>query len=259
MGARLRLVRPLADAISMANQRFRTPYPGTCVRCGSPVEQGAWSYWERERLGISCCSCVESLDTAPNGPERAAARRDYELRDYGPLNHERAEPLSVPPAVSGDAAVSRILDELAAEGVQVLHGRRIPKLRATIDHIAVAPTGVYVIATKSAEGSIAVLRRSFSRKHDLYVGKENRTAWVTALAKPVDAVRGALDGDPIPVLPTVATVRVQWPLVQRSFTIDGVTVVSWPTLRKRLGKPGPLQPETIERLAQTLQVAFPEA
>ncbi len=136
--------------------------------------------------------------------------------------------------MSSDAAVHRILDEVAAAGVQVLHGRRLPKLRATIDHIAVAPTGVYVIATRSAEGSIAVLRRSFSRKYDLYVGKENRTAWVSALAKPVDAVRRALEGDPIPVLPTVATVRVQWPLVQRSFTIDGVTVVSWPTLRKRL-------------------------
>ena len=72
-------------------------------------------------------------------------------------------------------------------------------------------------------------------------------------------MRRALDGDPIPLLPTVATVRVQWPLVQRSFTIDGVTVVSWPTLRKRLGKPGPLQPETIERLAHTLDIALPAA
>ena len=213
------------------------------------MEQGAWSYWERERLGISCCPCVESVDTAASDAEPAAsaAQRDYELRDLAP------------PARSGDAAVDRILDEVAAEGVLVLHGRRIPNLRATIDHIAVAPTGVYVIATRSAEGSIAVLRRSFSRKQDLYVGKKRCTAWVSALATPFDAVHRALAGEPIPVRPTVATVRVEWPSVPWSFTIEGVTVVSWPTLRKQLGKPGRLQPETIERVAHALQVALPAA
>ena len=226
------------------------------------MEQGAWSYWERERLGISCCPCVESVDTAATGAEPAAsaAQRDYELRDYRVRGYEaRPQRVATPPALSSDAAVDRILDEVAAEGVLVLHGRRVPNLRATIDHVAVAPTGVYVIATRSAEGSIAVLRRSFSRKHDLYVGKKRCTAWVSALATPFDAVHRALAGESIPMWPTVATVHVEWPSVPWSFTIEGVTVVSWPTLRKQLGKPGRLQPETIERLAQTLHVALPAA
>jgi hypothetical protein len=248
----------------MANQRFRTRYPGTCVECGSPVESGSWSYWERGRRGLTCCACAES-----SGAERGAARRDdalpyRELRRTpdGPnlvAVHERPAPGAYASSTSTDAAIDRILDELAADGVRMLHGLRIPKLRVSIDHIAVAPSGVYVIDTKSDEGSIAWVRRRFSRKHELYVGIHNRTAWLSGLRKPVDAVRAALDGAPVPLHPTIATVRVQWPPLHESFAVDDVTVLSWPVLRKRLGRPGPLQPETTEQIARILLRSLPPA
>ncbi|HEV8116278.1 MAG TPA: nuclease-related domain-containing protein [Acidimicrobiales bacterium] len=42
----------------------------------------------------------------------------------------------------------------SCEGVHVLHDRLMPHSRANIDHIAVAPSGVYVIDAKRYEGNV---------------------------------------------------------------------------------------------------------
>jgi len=49
------------------------------------------------------------------------------------------------------------LDRLAGEGLYFLHDRRIPPTRANIDHIVIAPTGVYVIDAKNYAGRAQLL------------------------------------------------------------------------------------------------------
>lgn len=44
------------------------------------------------------------------------------------------------------------LNELGSDRIRVLHDRRIPGTRANIDHLAVTPTGVYVIDAKKYAG-----------------------------------------------------------------------------------------------------------
>jgi len=44
------------------------------------------------------------------------------------------------------------LDRLADTGLYFLHDRRIPPTKANIDHIVIAPTGVYIIDAKNYTG-----------------------------------------------------------------------------------------------------------
>lgn len=58
----------------------------------------------------------------------------------------------------GERAVGKMLDGLRAEGVVAIHDRRVPGKRANIDHIAVAPTGLFVVDAKNVAGKVAASR-----------------------------------------------------------------------------------------------------
>jgi hypothetical protein len=52
----------------------------------------------------------------------------------------------------GEERLGGRLIELAGESLRVLHDRRIPGSRANIDHLAVTPTGIWVIDAKKYKG-----------------------------------------------------------------------------------------------------------
>ncbi len=75
--------------------------------------------------------------------------------------------------------------------MQLLHDRRVPRSRANIDHIAIAPTGVYVIDAKRCRGKIRV-SRSLLRPPKLLIAGRDRTKLIAGLATQVSVVRTAL-------------------------------------------------------------------
>ena len=88
--------------------------------------------------------------------ERRKARREARIREAHPRIGGVLLALSDDPQTTKAWAVGAreeellrgMLDRLAPEGVQALHDRRIPKTKANIDHIAVAPSGVFAIDAK---------------------------------------------------------------------------------------------------------------
>ena len=54
-------------------------------------------------------------------------------------------------AVTGEAQVAVLLDRLAEFDVVALHHCRIRRSRSTIDHLVVAPSGVYVVDTADVD------------------------------------------------------------------------------------------------------------
>ena len=60
----------------------------------------------------------------------------------------------------GERAVARRLDALIDRGVIALHDRRVPGSSANIDHIAVGPSGIYVMDAKYRETGRVQLRRA---------------------------------------------------------------------------------------------------
>ena len=57
---------------------------------------------------------------------------------------------------SGEEYVARSSAKYLNDEACVLHDRRVPGSQANIDHIAVAPSGVWVIDSKCYKGKVAV-------------------------------------------------------------------------------------------------------
>jgi hypothetical protein len=135
-----------------------------------------------------------------------------------------------------------------------LHDRRIPGTRANIDHLAVTPTGVYVIDAKRYRGRPqlkvegGLLR---PRVEKLLVGSRDCTKVVDGVLKQVD-VASAIVGDDVPLHGVLCFVEADWPLIGGSFATRGVEAL-WPKkLYSRLKAVGPLAPATIDDLHRRL-------
>ena len=119
----------------------------------------------------------------------------------------------------------------SCEGVHVLHDRLMPHSRANIDHIAVAPSGVYVIDAKRYEGNVEARDVGDWRSQDvrLYVNGRDRTKLIDAMAAQVEAVRNAIPaGSVVPIHPVLCFVDGTWPMFRRRpLSIRGVTII-WP-------------------------------
>lgn len=157
----------------------------------------------------------------------------------------------------GERKLGTRLDGLTSTGVIALHDRLRPGTRANIDHLAVAPSGVWVIDAKCYSGQVA--RRDaggwFSSDTRLYVGRHNCTKLVAAMAEQVAAVRTAIGtgGAEVPVRPMLCFVDAEWGWFAKPFELQGV-LVTWPRAAcELLARPGPYPPAVTKLLAARLE------
>ena len=73
----------------------------------------------------------------------------------------------------------------------MLHDRAAPMSRANIDHIAIAPSGVYVIDCKRYSGKIEVTAPLFGAQKLIIKGRD-RTSLIKSLERQVAHVKAAL-------------------------------------------------------------------
>lgn len=159
---------------------------------------------------------------------------------------------------AGEQTVGAHLERLTSKGLIVIHDRRIPGTRANIDHVVVAPSGVYVIDTKKWSGRVEPRRIGpiWNRGPvQLFAAGRNRTNYAAAMDLQVAAVAQVLyrAGQPnVSVRPGLAITGAQWGWLARPFTVGDVWV-GWPKeLDRRLTRPGPLTPDQMHWLGQTL-------
>jgi hypothetical protein len=160
----------------------------------------------------------------------------------------------------GEQAVARSLARRTADGSAVLlHDRRMPKGRGNIDHLAIAPAGVFVIDAKNHKGKVETAKPLFG-KPKLLIGRRDHTKLLDGLDRQVDAIRGALGEDQSKVvvrgvlcfpnagLPWFGTLEMR-----------GHLLLSPKSVAKRLNAAGSLSVEAIEALATRLVTEFPPA
>jgi hypothetical protein len=162
----------------------------------------------------------------------------------------------------GEELLGQSLNGLAASGVRVLHDRRIPRSRANTDHIAVAPSGVYVIDAKRYQGRPSlrveggILR---PRVQKLVVGSRDCTRLVDGMHTQVTVAREALERAgiaDIAVHGVLCFVDANWPLIGGSFVIADVAVL-WPRkLTEKLQLPGGLAADRVDQVHRVLAHAF---
>src|SRR3954454_13975934 len=150
----------------------------------------------RERIDLGTAGA-----SARREHERRRANREKRTREKHPViggallalrddpSHERVWARGA----GGEEHVARELAKRLNEGILVLHDRRIPGSRANIDHIAVAPSGVWVIDAKKYKGRPQLkIEGGFLRPRveKLLVGTRDCTKLVDGVLKQVDIVQG---------------------------------------------------------------------
>jgi hypothetical protein len=155
----------------MRQLRLRRPDP--CLVCHRPLEAGARAWWDAASGRVVCPDCHGAVGSLDPGRAGASAAREYERRK---LRRETATREAHPiigaalPALGrapqhetafrrgaeGETAVADSLARRVARPAIVLHDRRMPRGAGNIDHLAIAPTGVFVIDAKQRAGKVRV-------------------------------------------------------------------------------------------------------
>lgn len=233
--------------------------PGACARRACHGGAG------RRRGG--CCWRVGAAEH-----DRRSAAREDRIRAAHPklgglilaLSDDPQSTRAWSSGAAGEQVVARSLEKWAGEHVRVWHDRRIPGTKANIDHIAVAPTGVYVIDAKRYQGRPDLRVQGGihrPRTFRLTVGGRDCTKLVAGVHRQVELVAAAL-------APTHSDVRVRgmlcfvdadWPLLGAAFSIENVDVL-WPKKAAQLlNRDGELAAGGVDQVHRRLAAAFPTA
>jgi hypothetical protein len=161
---------------------------------------------------------------------------------------------------AGEELLGRHLAVLP-QTVVVLHDRRVPGTKANIDHIAITPTGVFVVDAKNYAGRVEVrdVGSWFRPDERLYVHGRDRTGLLDGIDRQIETLRAVI-GEEVPVHGVLCFVGESWPrLFRRPLTVRNIGVV-WPSkLVEQLVAPGPLLPEEVAELASRVALHLPAA
>jgi hypothetical protein len=274
-----------AESVVPDEKRMRLRFAGTCRVCGAELPAKTAAIYERTTKTVRCVAhegaSSEPLDEAEDvddGTPGASARREFERRkakgeERVRTRHPRLgglilalsdEPQSTKAWDTGALGEERLgghLSEIASDALRVLHDRRIPGSRANIDHLAITPSGVFVIDAKKYKGRPrlkvegGILR---PRVEKLFVGSRDCSKLVDGVLKQVDVVRGIIGEEP-PVHAVLCFVEADWPLMGGAFTTRGVEAL-WPKkLYTKLQAEGPLEGIGITQIHRQLAAALAPA
>jgi hypothetical protein len=158
----------------------------------------------------------------------------------------------------GETAVGAYLDRRGVNRSAILlHDRRMPGGRGNIDHLAIAPKGVFVIDAKNHSGKVSVRKPLFGRAK-LRVAGRDRTRYISGLERQLEAVREALAAAghaDVPVQGVLCFPRAELPLLG-TLKIGAHRLLRRRTLARRLSARGPLDSTTIELLARILAASL---
>ena len=268
----------------MARRPLKLRRADSCVRCSTPLAAGTDAVWDSTARTVTCLACegpgrpsTSSSEPISSGEAGASAGREHERRKQNREDRLRAKhPRTVALRLAlgrapqhevafrhgqvGEESVGTLLDERTAHGPGiVLHDRRMPRGRGNVDHIAIAPTGVYVIDAKAWQGKVAAPTPLFGRQKLLIDGRDC-TSLIDGLDRQVAVVRAALGeahGD-VAVRGVLCFTRAELPLL-RTLTIREHLLLYRKALGKRINQDGPLAPSVIEKVARKLDAALPPA
>ncbi|HUZ69625.1 MAG TPA: nuclease-related domain-containing protein [Candidatus Saccharimonadales bacterium] len=270
---------------ALASKRWlRLRRSDRCALCDHELAAGDEAIWDPVSRTVTCLGC--DLGEAPvvEGQAGASAFREYERRRQRREQHARDklgglgvllarvidEPETTKAWQQGGAgevrAGARLAKHLEGYAVNLLHDRRIPGHgNANIDHLAIGPGGVTVIDTKTHRGKIRVDRMGglfCARRSVLTIGGRDQTRLIDRVECQVDLVRTALSRvgeDQIDVRGAFCFPHVDGLPILARLSVRGIIIDGPKRVAKLARRPGPLHPETIDRIWSNLGHSFSEA
>jgi hypothetical protein len=266
-------------------KRLRFRYAAVCSMCGCAIEPGETAYWDKREHHAACLGCVgdpkQTVHIGHAGGSALAHAEELQVaavrtaeRKWGPTAAAVAAKVIAEDhdvrawneGGDGESRLGAYLDREVADVATVLHDRLIPGTKhANIDHIVVAPNGVWVIDAKTYAGEVT--RRDagslFRPENRLYVGRRDQTKLAGGLSRQVGAVHAALETVPdlaeLPINAMLCFIDTGWPLLLRPFDVRGVTVIYPRALRDRIRKGGTFDHDTVARAAFVIAEGLPAA
>ena len=151
--------------------------------------------------------------------------------------------------------VTRQLERGSYDDVILLRDRRTRGGRTRFDHIAIAPSGVWVIASAEDTGRVDITRGLTGRRRLLIRG-EDRTQLAVDLERQVEMVAELAGGAYVTAV--LCLPQADLPLLRRLWFRD--VLLCWPrALRKFVNAPGELGAPEIAAIADDLGQRFPAA
>jgi hypothetical protein len=273
-------------------KRLRLRYDGTCVVCGAALAKGSQALYEASTRTVRCIECLvddavklSQAGWGPAAPDQpldlgiagASARREHdrraakrEARVKGQLGERLGsvvvalvpERQSTRAWAKGAQGEEKLAAELAkVPNVVVLHDRRVPRTRGNIDHIVIAPAGIFVVDAKYYQGELRLVNKvlPLPPRMCLYVGGRDCSKLADNMGWQVSAVEELLAsvGEKLVVAPALCFLGVQWPLLFRPREFRGVRLESPKSLAKLTNSVQALDAGEIDRLARILANGFP--
>ena len=166
---------------------------------------------------------------------------------------------------NGERRLAAFLEREVGDRVIALHDRLIPGTRGNIDHLFIAPTGVWVVDAKSYKGKVA--RRDSGPIWRRVIGGVRRRQEPFSATRGVEhqltAVKAAVRSDEtlakIDIFGALCFVDSEWGLLDSPFSVGNIWVTYPGALRKALRKSGGVTRETMERVARRLDLSLPPA
>ena len=263
----------------VGSRLLRLKRPDTCSECGAALEAGVKGWWDAGHRTVICTGCRPLEESAPiergeagasaaRELERRKAAREKRTRDAHPIIGSALLALRGAPqhesafgsGAAGERAVGARLDEALAAGPSVvLHDRRMPRGRGNIDHVVVAPSGIFVVDAKDIRGKVRVSTPLFGNP-TLLVNGRDRTKLIEGLDRQVATVRDTLRTHQrdVPVRGVLCFTRADLPLLG-TLRLRRHELLYRNALLRRLTAEGELDAKGIQELAPVIAAAFPPA
>lgn len=245
----------------------------TCLPCGSTSSTGQLPAAESGSAQPFAAAPADGADI-DHGVPGASAEREYERRRAKRIEQTRADhpllgglilatrsapqhELAFRAGAVGEREVAASLEARTRESSALfLHDRRMPQGRGNIDHLAVAPSGVWVIDAKHHKaGKVRVAKPLFGQAK-LLIGGRDRTKLIDGLDRQVAAVQQELMGHgEVPVAGVLCFTQAELPLLT-TLEMRSHLLLYRKALAKRINAPGPLGQDEVTDLASRLAQRF---
>lgn len=262
---------------------MRLRYAGVCSGCGKSLAKGTEAIYESSTRTVRCIRCEvqaspqEVIDDS--GMAGASAHREYERRKLARQNRVKGrlgdmlggvvlaitdEPQSTRAWERGSMGEQKLAKAMAGvPDIKLLHDRRVPGSKGNIDHVVIAPAGVFVVDAKFYKGMIQIrdVGGFFKLDKRLYVGRRDCSHLADNMSWQVQAVQDALLAARFeqlpPVTPILCFVDGDWPLLFPPEVFKGVRLEGMRSIKKQLVGTPVLEREMISRIHHALASAFP--